>query len=141
GDDVVLYQGVTLGGTGKETGKRHPTIEDGAVVGVGASVLGNTTVGKNAKVGGGAVVVDDVPPGCTVVGIPGHIVKCNGERIRPSKTSALRHENLPDPIVDALEELQKRIDRLEQRITTSTETQGSSQVDAGDEVVTGDTPE
>ena len=71
GDDVTLYQGVTLGGTGKETGKRHPTLEDCVVVGVGAAVLGDITIGRGSKVGGGAVVINDVPPNCTVVGVPG----------------------------------------------------------------------
>ena len=81
GDDVTLYQGVTLGGTGKEHGKRHPNIEDGVVVGVGAAVLGNITIGARSKVGGGAVVVDNVPPDCTVVGVPGRIVKCAGQKV------------------------------------------------------------
>ena len=80
GDDCTIYQGVTLGGTGKETGKRHPTLGNNVLVGVGASVLGNITIGDNSKVGGGAVVVNDVPPNSTVVGIPGHIVSRNGKR-------------------------------------------------------------
>ncbi|MBQ3386285.1 MAG: serine O-acetyltransferase, partial [Eggerthellaceae bacterium] len=80
GDDCTLYQGATLGGTGKQSGKRHPTLGNGVMVGVGASVLGNITIGDNSKVGAGAVVVDDVPPNCTVVGIPGHIVVQDGRR-------------------------------------------------------------
>jgi serine O-acetyltransferase len=82
GDDCMLYQGVTLGGTGKQTGKRHPTLGNGVTVGVGASVLGNITIGDGAKVGGGAVVVKDVPAYCTVVGVPGHITTVCGTRVR-----------------------------------------------------------
>lgn len=78
GDDCVLYQNVTLGGTGKETGKRHPTLGNNVMVGVGAAVLGSITIGDNSKIGGGSVVVKDVPPNCTVVGVPGHIVVQDG---------------------------------------------------------------
>lgn len=117
GNDVTIYQGATLGGTGKETGKRHPTVKDGAIIGVGSAVLGNITVGARAKVGGGAVVVDDVPDDCTVVGIPGHLVSCSGKRIETVNVSELRrHEELPDPIVDSIERLQRRIDLLERRL-------------------------
>ncbi len=116
GDDVTLYQGVTLGGTGKETGKRHPTLCDNVLVGVGASVLGNITLGKNSKVGGGAVVVDDVPANCTVVGIPGHIVIRDGERVAAEEKVAARHrECLPDPTAEAIAQLTRRIDELEKR--------------------------
>jgi serine O-acetyltransferase len=110
GDDVTLYQGVTLGGTGKETGKRHPTIEDCVVVGVGAAVLGNITVGRGSKVGGGAVVIDDVPPNCTVVGVPGRVVMRAGSRV---EAIDLHHEDLPDPVVEMFRCLQRRMDRLE----------------------------
>jgi serine O-acetyltransferase len=114
GDDVTIYQGATLGGTGNECGKRHPTIEEGAIIGVGAAVLGNITVGARSRVGGGAVVVHDVPPDCTVVGIPGHIVRQEGKRVGCSKVEELmRHENLPDPVVDALTELDARLCALE----------------------------
>ena len=75
GDNVTLYQGVTLGGTGKETGKRHPTIGDNVMIGSGAKVLGSFTVGENSQIGAGAVVLTEVPPNCTVVGVPGRIVK------------------------------------------------------------------
>jgi len=112
GDDVTLYQGVTLGGTGKETGKRHPTLEDCVVVGVGAAVLGNITIGRGSKVGGGAVVIDDVPPNCTVVGVPGRVVVRSGERV---EAVDLHHEDLPDPVVEMFRCLQRRIDRLEKR--------------------------
>ncbi|MDR0515370.1 MAG: serine O-acetyltransferase [Coriobacteriaceae bacterium] len=122
GDDVTLYQCVTLGGTGNETGKRHPTLGNNVLVGVGASVLGNITIGDNSKVGGGAVVVDDVPPNCTVVGIPGHIVVRDGKRVEDEQISAARHkENLPDPIQEELERLRGRIGAVEQ----SYEEQGS----------------
>lgn len=114
GDDVTLFQGVTLGGTGKETGKRHPNIEDGVVVGVGACVLGNITVGARSKVGGGAVVVEDVPPDCTVVGVPGHIVAQDGRRVSPADPC---HEDLPDPVVDSIERLTERIEQLERALS------------------------
>ena len=114
GDDVTLYQGVTLGGTGKEHGKRHPNIEDGVIVGVGAAVLGNITVGARSKVGGGAVVVDNVPEDCTVVGIPGRIVAQNGMRICPA--DPYRRELLPDPIDAQLETLQQRVAQLEEQL-------------------------
>jgi serine O-acetyltransferase len=101
---------VTLGGTGKERGKRHPTIEDRVVVGVGATVLGDITIGEDSKVGGGAVVVHDVPPNCTVVGIPGRVVVREGEKV---EAIDLHHEELPDPVVEMFRTLQRRIDRLE----------------------------
>ncbi len=113
GDDVTLYQGVTLGGTGKETGKRHPTLDDCVVVGVGASVLGNITVGRGSKVGGGAVVIDDVPPNSTVVGVPGRVVVRAGERV---EAIDLHHEDLPDPVVEMFRCLTRRIDRVEHRL-------------------------
>ncbi|MDZ4654320.1 MAG: serine O-acetyltransferase [Coriobacteriia bacterium] len=113
GRNVTLYQGVTLGGTGKERGKRHPTIEDNVVVGVGATVLGNITAGRGSKVGAGAVVINDVPPNCTVVGIPGRVVVREGERV---ETIDLHHEDLPDPVVEMYKVLQRRMDRLETRL-------------------------
>jgi serine O-acetyltransferase len=128
GNDCQLYQGVTLGGTGKETGKRHPTLENNVVVGVGASVLGDITIGENSKVGGGAVVVDDVPPNCTVVGIPGHIVRHAGKRIGASGAAALRHEDLPDPIVDTIEALERRIEQLENRLIMLSECPASMKI-------------
>ena len=113
GDNVTLFQGVTLGGTGKQKGKRHPTIEDGVVIAVGASVLGAITIGENSKVGAGAVVISDVPPNCTVVGVPGRVTVCEGERISPID---LHHEQLPDPVLDMFTMLERRLDRLEQAI-------------------------
>ena len=112
-DDVTLYQGVTLGGTGKETGKRHPTLKSCVVVGVGAAVLGDITIGYGSRVGGGAVVVQDVPPNCTVVGIPGRVVVREGERIDEID---LHHEFLPDPVVEMFKRLQRRMDKLEHLI-------------------------
>lgn len=123
GEDVTLYQGVTLGGTGKETGKRHPTIEDCVVVGVGATVLGNITVGRGSKVGGGAVVVHDVPPNCTVVGIPGRVVVREGRRL---ETIDLHHEDLPDPVIEMFRCMQRRIDRLEARLSRDEDTMSES---------------
>ena len=117
GDDCTLYQGVTLGGTGKETGKRHPTLGNNVLVGVGASVLGNITLGDNAKVGGGAVVVSDVPPKSTVVGIPGHIVVRDGQRVAADAQAAAKHqESLPDPMEEVCENLCERIEALERQI-------------------------
>ncbi|NTW28413.1 MAG: serine O-acetyltransferase [Coriobacteriia bacterium] len=118
GNDVTLYQGVTLGGTGKEVGKRHPTLEDWVVVGVGASVLGDITVGHGSKVGGGAVLIDDVPPNCTVVGVPGRVVMRSGSRI---DAIDLHHEDLPDPVVEMFRCLQRRMDRLERRASEDRE--------------------
>ncbi|MCL2438035.1 MAG: serine O-acetyltransferase [Coriobacteriia bacterium] len=117
GDDVTLYQGVTLGGTGKETGKRHPTLGNGVVVGVNASVLGAITLENNAKVGGGAVVVRDVPEGATVVGIPAKIV---GSKAKDSEGHAskgdLPKEILPDPVKCTIDQLCKRVEELERKI-------------------------
>lgn len=114
GDDCTIYQGVTLGGTGKETGKRHPTLGNNVLVGVGASVLGNITIGDNSKVGGGAVVVNDVPPNSTVVGIPGRIVMRDGKRVEADKLAAKKHrENLPDPVRETCECHLERIEELE----------------------------
>lgn len=115
GDDVTIYQGVTLGGTGKARGKRHPTLEDCVVVGVGAAILGDITIGRGSRVGGGAVVVNDVPPNCTVVGIPGRVVVREGERI---DAIDLHHEDLPDPVVEMFRCVQRRIDRLEARLAS-----------------------
>ncbi len=126
GDDCQLYQGATLGGTGKETGKRHPTLGNNVVVGVGASVLGNVHIGDNCKVGGGAVVVNDVPANCTVVGIPGHIVRHEGVRVGAADVAALRHEDLPDPIVDTIENLQRRIEQLESKLISMSNSSAAS---------------
>jgi serine O-acetyltransferase len=110
GNDVTLYQGVTLGGTGKQQGKRHPTLCDGVFVGNNANILGDVTVGENSRVGAGSVVLNDVPPNSTVVGVPAHIVYQNGERILITDP----HE-IKDPLSDALIALSARLDELEQR--------------------------
>lgn len=111
GDDVMIYQGVTLGGTGKDVGKRHPTIERGVMIGAGAKVLGPITVGRNAKIAAGAVVVKDVEPNSTVVGVPGMTVKIDGERI-----DDLDQVNLPDPVMAAIKSNLTKIEELEQKI-------------------------
>ena len=111
GDDVMIYQGVTLGGTGKDVGKRHPTIESGVMIGAGAKVLGPITIGKNAKVAAGAVVVKDVEPNCTVVGVPGEVVRIDGERV-----DDLDQINIPDPIMNAIRENERKIRELEEKI-------------------------
>ena len=112
GDNVTLYQGVTLGGTGKEHGKRHPTLEDGVMVGAGAKVLGSITIGKNTKIGAGSVVFDPVPPNCTVVGVPGRIVHVAGESV---PRDSLDH-HLPDPVFEDLARLAKEYCTLEARL-------------------------
>ena len=108
GDDVLLYQGVTLGGTGKDTGKRHPTLGNGVVIGTGAKVLGNITIGDHVKVGAGSVVVHSVPSHSTVVGVPGKVV---GDANLDLDT--LEHGSLPDPEGQAIEDLTRRIKELE----------------------------
>ncbi len=107
GNNVTLYQGVTLGGTGKEKGKRHPTLGNNVVVGSGAKVLGSFKVGDNVQIGSNAVVIKEVPPNSVVVGVPGRIVRRDGQEV-PSRTLDMVH--LPDPIQQALETLQKEID-------------------------------
>ncbi|MBP5314022.1 MAG: serine O-acetyltransferase [Eggerthellaceae bacterium] len=117
GDDCVLYQGVTLGGTGKETGKRHPTLGNNVMVGVGASILGSVTVGDNAKIGGGAVVVHDVPANTTVVGIPGRVVARNCIRVFDEEYEGQqRREYVPDPLEEKLFEQQRKLEDLEAKI-------------------------
>jgi serine O-acetyltransferase len=108
GDNVTIYQGVTLGGTGKEKGKRHPTIKDNVLIATGAKVLGSITVGENSKIGGGSVVLKEVPPNSTVVGIPGRVVIQDGRRI----TRDLNHCDMPDPVADRFKEMQNDLDKL-----------------------------
>ena len=110
GDNVTLYQGVTLGGTGKEQGKRHPTIGNNVMISTGAKVLGSITVGDNSKIGAGSVVIHDVPPNSTVVGIPGHVVRRDNERI-PS--ADLDQIHLPDIVQNEIDELKKRLTAME----------------------------
>jgi serine O-acetyltransferase len=111
GSDVTMYQGVTLGGTGKGHGKRHPTICDNVFIGNNANILGNVSVGKNSRVGAGSVVLNDVPPNSTVVGVPAHIVYRNGERVLITDP-----HDIKDPLSDALIALAGRVDELEERL-------------------------
>jgi serine O-acetyltransferase len=111
GDYALIYQGVTLGGTGKESGKRHPTLGENVVVGAGAKVLGNLQIGSNVRIGAGSVVLRDVPSDCTVVGIPGRILYRAGERVGP-----LEHGSLPDSEAEVIRALLDRIESLEQQV-------------------------
>jgi len=113
GDDVTLYQGVTLGGTGKERGKRHPTIGNNVIISAGAKVLGSITIGNNVIIGSGAVVVKSVPDDCTVVGVPGRIVKIKGEKVLSDEFHRM---NLPDPISELLSDCCARIEFLEKEV-------------------------
>jgi serine O-acetyltransferase len=111
GDDVTLYQGVTLGGTGKEHGKRHPTIEDSVVVGGGAKILGNITVGKNCRIGAGSVVLRNVPENSTVVGVPGHIIFREGKRVVITDPKQIN-----DPLSEALASVVTEVNKLRERV-------------------------
>ena len=113
GDNVTIFQGATLGGTGKERGKRHPTIGNNVVIGTGAKVLGNITVGDNVQIGANAVVIRDIPASSTVVGVPGRIAKKEGRKF-PGVN--LDHTKLPDPLAQALQKLQHEIDFIESKI-------------------------
>ncbi|MBP2652138.1 MAG: serine O-acetyltransferase [Firmicutes bacterium] len=116
GNNVTLYQGVTLGGTGKEKGKRHPTVGNNVVIATGAKVLGSFKVGNNSKIGAGSVVLSEVPPNSTVVGIPGKVVVKNGYKVSDGRNEVdLAHDVLPDPEGEMLMCLQRHINRLEQR--------------------------
>jgi serine O-acetyltransferase len=114
GDNVTIYQGVTLGGTGKETGKRHPTIRDNVMVGAGVKVLGPFTVGECSRIGAGSVVLREVPPYCTVVGVPGRIIIREGERV--NENDKLDQVRLPDPVSMEFCKMQVRIDELEKKL-------------------------
>ncbi len=111
GDDVTLYQGVTLGGTGKETGKRHPTIGNNVVIGAGARVLGNITIGENSRVGAGSVVLRDVPDNSTIVGVPGHIVFRAGKRVVITDPKQIN-----DPLSEALAAVANEVKELKQQV-------------------------
>jgi serine O-acetyltransferase len=126
GNNVTIYQGVTLGGTGKEKGKRHPTIGDNVVISSGAKILGSFTVGEDSKIGAGSVVLSEVPPNSTVVGVPGRVVVKDGVKIdhKGVHDIDLRHDQLPDPVAEAInslvaniEELEKKIAKLEEKDT------------------------
>ncbi|MGG1678364.1 serine O-acetyltransferase [Neobacillus sp. NRS-1170] len=112
GDNVTVFQGVTLGGTGKEKGKRHPTIKDNALIATGAKVLGSITVGENSKIGAGSVVLKEVPPNSTVVGVPGRVVIQDGKRINKD----FNHCDLPDPVADRLRDMQYELDQLKDEL-------------------------
>ncbi|HEY3347076.1 MAG TPA: serine O-acetyltransferase, partial [Nitrospirota bacterium] len=114
GEHVVLFQGVTLGGTGKERGKRHPTLGSHVVIGAGAKILGGITIGDNVKVGANAVVLKSVPAHSTVVGVPGRVVKQHGQKAIESEM--LDHVHMPDPLYESLTRMQKQIARLEQKL-------------------------
>ena len=116
GDNVTLYQGVTLGGTGKEHGKRHPTIGNNVLISTGAKVLGPFKVGDNSRIGANAVVLQEVPPDSTVVGIKARVVKIAGQRVGPSPAYALDQVNLPDPLAQELCRLQNRVYANEQKL-------------------------
>ncbi|MFW6306073.1 MAG: serine O-acetyltransferase [Bacillota bacterium] len=113
GENVTLYQGVTLGGTGKEKGKRHPSIGNDVLIGAGARVLGSITIGNDSKIGAGSVVLKDVPENSTVVGIPGRVIQRKGQRIHPELE--LNHSELPDPIGEALREIQQKMHQIEEK--------------------------
>ncbi|NCB93565.1 MAG: serine O-acetyltransferase [Clostridia bacterium] len=113
GDNVTLYQGVTLGGNGKETGKRHPTIKDNVMVSAGAKIIGSFTVGENSKIGAGSVVLEEVPPNCTVVGIPGRVVRQKNMKV---PRNSMDHCHLPDPVRDDIRTLQRENTALTNRV-------------------------
>lgn len=117
GDDVTLYHGVTLGGTSWSAGKRHPTLEDGVVVGAGAKILGPMTIGRGARVGANSVVIDTTPPGVTVVGIPAKIVYRSGDRRKMVGRINLDHHQMPDPVGEAIAVVLDRIEFLEARLS------------------------
>lgn len=121
GDDCLLYQGVTLGGTGKDIGKRHPTLGNNVMVGAGAKVLGPFRVGDNARIAANSVVLREVPPNATVVGVPGHIVRLCGEK--------LDHIHTPDPVTLEIEELKQRLSRLEAALEDAQSDRGGSASD------------
>ncbi|GLB61405.1 serine O-acetyltransferase [Cytobacillus sp. NCCP-133] len=112
GDNVTVFQGVTLGGTGKEKGKRHPTIKDNALIATGAKVLGSITIGENSKIGAGSVVLHEVPPNSTVVGIPGRVKIRDGVKVGKD----LNHCDLPDPIFDRFKEMEKEMQEIRDEV-------------------------
>lgn len=113
GDNVTLYQGVTLGGTGKEKGKRHPTLKDNVMVSAGAKILGSFTIGENSKIGAGSVVLEEVPPNCTVVGVPGRVVKMGNQKVPRSDMDQI---HLPDPVLNDIKELRQENRSLRRQV-------------------------
>ncbi|MBQ0059363.1 MAG: serine O-acetyltransferase [Lachnospiraceae bacterium] len=141
GDDVTLYQGVTLGGTGKEKGKRHPTIGNGVMVSSGAKLLGSFTVGDNAKIGAGSVVLESVPEDCTVVGIPGRVVRMKNRKVHKED---LDHGDMPDPILEDMKVLQRantelinRLIQLEGEVRNLKKEQGEAPVEEDKQEIQG----
>ncbi len=130
GNNVTLYQGVTLGGTGKDVGKRHPTLEDNVVVGSGAKVLGPFRVGEGSKIGAGAIVLKEVPPHCTVVGNPGRVVRMMGAKVGID----LDQVNLPDPVKERILALESRLDELEKCVDCPRRTQDPDCAERADRV-------
>ncbi len=135
GDNVTLYKGVVLGGTGKEGGKRHPTLGENVVVSSNAVILGSITIGENCKIGAGAVVLHSVPPGCTVVGVPGRIVRREGRKVEGPD---LDQVNLPDPVAEMLFCLQKDLNYMEKRLRelegkANSNEGGNQEVERGDQ--------
>ncbi|MGN1042990.1 MAG: serine O-acetyltransferase [Christensenellales bacterium] len=110
GENVTIYQGVTLGGTGKDVGKRHPTIQNGVMICAGAKVLGPVTIGEHSKIGAGSVVLKDVPPHCTVVGVPGRVVRMHGEKYSDMD------QKLPDPVLEEFERINVRLSSVEEKL-------------------------
>ena len=126
GDNVTLYQGVTLGETGKERGKRHPTLQDNVMVSAGAKILGSFTIGENSKIGAGSVVLKEVPPNCTVVGVPGRIVKRGDVKV---PRSDMNQEDLPDPVMDTITELRRENERLHAELAEIKKKRGKKKKD------------
>ena len=124
GDNVTLYQGVTLGGTGKEMGKRHPTLKDNVMVSAGAKILGSFTIGENSKIGAGSVVLEEVPPNCTVVGVPGRVVRMGNQKVPRTE---MDHVHLPDPVLNDIRALQQENQQLKKQMSEMEKRMGSWQ--------------
>ncbi len=124
GDNVTLYQGVTLGGTGKEKGKRHPTLKDNVMVSAGAKILGSFTIGENSKIGAGSVVLEEVPPNCTVVGVPGRVVRMGNQKVPRSDMDQV---HLPDPVLNDIRALQNENEKLRKQMSDIEKRMGSLQ--------------
>ena len=124
GDNVTLYQGVTLGGTGKEKGKRHPTLKDNVMVSAGAKILGSFTIGENSKIGAGSVVLEEVPPNCTVVGVPGRVVRMGNQKVPRTE---MDHVHLPDPVLNDIRALQQENQQLKKQMSEMEKRMGSWQ--------------
>ena len=124
GDNVTLYQGVTLGGTGKEKGKRHPTLKDNVMVSAGAKILGSFTIGENSKIGAGSVVLEEVPPNCTVVGVPGRVVRMGNQKVPRTE---MDHIHLPDPVLGDIRALQQENEQIRKQMSEMEKRMGAWQ--------------